>query len=180
MIKKINLLRKAILLKLTSSLMHRTSLKAAVYLKQKNIKRILVVRPNHRLGNLILVSALIKELENSFPKAKIDLIAKGGLAKIIFQNYSSINQIYQLPKKPFKHPIAYLSLFFKIRRQPYDLAISAVNNSSSGRIFTSFSNASNKITDDEISETAHNDKSIPVDYHHIAKQQIYQLRRYIQ
>ena len=37
------------------------------------IKKILVCRPNHRLGSLLLLQPLVQELESTFPNSKIDL-----------------------------------------------------------------------------------------------------------
>jgi ADP-heptose:LPS heptosyltransferase len=176
MIKKINLVRKAIFLKLTSSIKLQSHSDINTVIIKEKIKTVLVIRPNHRLGNLLLVSALINEIENTFSNAKIDLLAKGGLAKIIYKNYDCVNNIYQLPKHPFKHPIKYLSIYFHLKSMTYDLVINAVNNSSSGRIFTKVSKSQIKITDNEVTLLNNSKNSLPSDYKHIAKQQIYQLR----
>jgi len=174
-IEKINLLRKTLLLKITNNMSLNSAIFSKDTIKSQPINKILVIRPNHRLGNLILVSALIKELERTFPVAEIDLVTKGGLAKIIYKNYNSIKTIYQLPKYPFKHPIQYLSIYFKIKNKHYDLAINSARDSSSGRIFTNISQAKIKImghkTRDNVNE--------PDDFNHLAKQQIYQLRKHM-
>ena len=57
---------------------------------KEEFRRILISRPNQRLGNLLLITPLIQELEETFPNAKIDLFVKGGLAPILFENYNSI------------------------------------------------------------------------------------------
>jgi len=43
------------------------------------VKQILICRPNARLGNLLLITPLIKEVSAAFPEAQIDLFVKGGL-----------------------------------------------------------------------------------------------------
>ena len=180
MIKKINVFRKSVFLGLTQGMGGQVRSLSNDPIDASKIKKILVIRPNHRLGNLLLVTALIKELENTFPDAKIDILTKGSLAKIIYKNYDSIEYFYQLPKKPFKHPIKYLSIYFSIKKKPYDLAINAVSNSSSGRIFTAISQAKIKITDCEINVITNPIKPVPDDYKHLAKQRIYQLRSSVQ
>ena len=66
-----------------------------------DIKRILICRPNHRLGNLLLITPLLQEVIETFPSAKIDLFVKGGIAPSLFLNYSNIGRIIQLPRRPF-------------------------------------------------------------------------------
>lgn len=61
--------------------------------------KILIVRPNHRLGNLLLITPLIKEIENTFSNPSIDLFVKGNLTEIIFKNYNAVNKHIKLPKK---------------------------------------------------------------------------------
>lgn len=45
--------------------------------KDVKINRILISRPNHRLGNLLLLTPLVQEVANTFPDSKIDLSRKG-------------------------------------------------------------------------------------------------------
>ena len=100
------------------------------------IKKLLICRPNQRLGNLLLITPLLQEIELYFPGAQVDLIVKGGLAKTLFAQYPSIKNIYKLPKKPFMQPITYLKNYFKAISNEYDLVINATDDSSSGRILT--------------------------------------------
>ena len=41
-----------------------------------DVKRILICRPNHRLGNLLLLSPLVQELESTLPNSEIDQVHK--------------------------------------------------------------------------------------------------------
>ena len=50
---------------------------------RNKIKRILICRPNHRLGNLLLITPLIQEISETFPDCKIDLFVKGGIAPTV-------------------------------------------------------------------------------------------------
>lgn len=60
------------------------------------------------------MTPLICEVSEIFPNCKIDLFVKGDLAPILFKNYSSIDRIIQLPKKPFKNFRQYLKVWFTI------------------------------------------------------------------
>jgi heptosyltransferase III len=41
--------------------------------------RVLISRPNSRLGNLLMVTPLVQEIERLLPNAKIDLFVRGGV-----------------------------------------------------------------------------------------------------
>lgn len=69
--------------------------------KDLQIRRVLITRPNHRLGNLLLLTSLVQEVSNTFPDCKIDLFVKGGISPLIFKNYTNIDRIIQLPKSHF-------------------------------------------------------------------------------
>lgn len=112
------------------------------------IKKIMVVRTNHRLGNMLLVSPLIQELNAIFPQAKIDLFVQGGAAKAIFKNYKCIEIIHILPRKPLKELLEYIKEWVLVEKQSYDLAINVISFSSSGRISTRFIRAKNKFYGD--------------------------------
>ena len=82
---------------------------------REEIKRVLICRPNQRLGNLLLITPLVQEVTATFPECKIDLFVKGGLAPIIFENYDNINLVIELPKKPFKNLINYFKVWITIK-----------------------------------------------------------------
>ena len=63
-----------------------------ILVDKTEIKRVLICRPNGRLGNLLLITPLVQEVEEMFPNCKIDLFVKGGLAPIIFENYPVVNK----------------------------------------------------------------------------------------
>ncbi|MGS2763854.1 glycosyltransferase family 9 protein [Sinomicrobium sp. M5D2P9] len=134
------------------------------------IERILICRPNHRLGNLLLLSPLVQELESTFPNSEIDLLVNQSCAIQLYQNYDNIDQVIELPRNPFKNPIKYLRTFVGFRSKKYDLAINAVMESCSGRLFTSISNASFKFVGDRGTDKKER---------HIAKQVIYSLREFL-
>src|SRR5690606_36145886 len=86
------------------------------------INRILISRPNHRLGNQLLITPLVQEVQQLFPKASIDLFVKGTVAPILFKNYG-INEYIKLPRKPLKELTNYFKVWLKIRNKKYDLVI---------------------------------------------------------
>ncbi|KIM09688.1 MAG: hypothetical protein KU29_00030 [Sulfurovum sp. FS06-10] len=170
-LKKINTYRRKFTKFLTSEIGKNTNKNKPFSTKTK-INKILVSRPNHRLGNQLLVTSLLQELETQFPESKIDLFVKGGVSHEIFKNYSQVDKIITLPKKHFKELFAYLKAWFTVKNKKYDLAINVVNNSSSGRISVKVSNATYKIYGNEFDNTIIKNE----DFNHIAKQPVYNLR----
>ena len=142
--------------------------------ERSSIKRILISRPNHRLGNLLLLTPLVQEVMETFPESKIDLFVKGNLAPCIFSNYKKVDRIIQLPKKPFGNILRYLYVWFLLRNRRYDMVINANQGSSSGKLSTLFANSYYKFFGEfnAVLELKH------TDYHHIAKQPVYNFRNY--
>ena len=144
--------------------------------KKLDIKKVLIIRPNHRLGNQLLLTPIVQEVINTFPNCKIDLFVKGGVAHPVFQNYKQINKIIKLPKKPFNHLFKYAMGWVSIKRTHYDLVINADKDSSSGRLLTQISKATFKVFGDVKDDI----QAKYPDYKHISKYPIYNLRSYIE
>lgn len=103
---------------------------------RQGIYRILICRPNHRLGNTLLLTPLICELEERYQGAEIDIVSEGDIAKDVFKGFFSVRRVFCLPRRGFKHPIAMLRTFFQIRRTRYDLIIDPTLRSGFGRALT--------------------------------------------
>ena len=143
------------------------------FTSKADIKRILICRPNHRLGNLLLVTPLLQDVIETFPLAKIDLFVKGSVSPSLFKNYTNINRIIQLPQRPWGSLWKYLSGWLAIRMNRYDLVINAVNHSASGRLSTKFANSKCKFLGDI-------DENIQLrfpDHEHMAKYPVYSFRK---
>lgn len=157
---------------LAGSVVSEEELSKKIDVTPDQIKKILVSRPNHRLGNQLLTSPLIRELEQTFPEATIDIFVKGGASFAIFQNYESVGEIINLPKDHFKKLGNYLSVWLKIKRRHYDLVVNADKDSSSGNLCVKISNADFKVFGDPDVDVS----SKPADYVHYAKYPIYDFR----
>ena len=139
------------------------------------IKKILICRPNPRLGNQLLITPLVQEVITTFPDCEIDLFVNGGLAQIVFTNYENVKRIIQLPRKPFKELIKYSQGWLVLKKHNYDIAINVVEGSSSGRLSAQFANSKYKFFGDDIADLQHKYE----DYKHIAKQPVYNFRYYL-
>jgi len=173
-LSKINHYRRGVMRNLTKNI-GKPKMEDDIILVDKNeIKRVLICRPNGRLGNLLLITPLVQEVAQTFPNCKIDLFVKGTLAPIIFENYDVVNKTIHLPKKPFKSLVEYMKVWISIKKAPYDMVINVDQNSSSGRLAVRFSNAKYKFYGDsgELTNTKN-------DYEHIAKYPVYNFRNYL-
>lgn len=170
--RKVNEVRKSVMKALTKNI-GRKNQSFRKTDPVRHVRKVLICRPNHRLGNLLLITPLLQEVSATYPDCKIDLFVKGNIAPEIFRNYNSIDTIIQLPKKPFKQPFQYLKAWLKIRRTKYDLTINADKNSSSGRLSTQYSNTRFKIFGDTLNESI---ASFFCDFEHVAKTSVYDFR----
>ena len=97
------------------------------------VPRIVVLRPNHRIGNTLLLTPLMQELEAQFPAAQIDLVSAGGVAKPVFAHYPQVQTHLAFPAKSYQHPGQVLRVLWRLRKQSYDLAIDPTLRSRAGR-----------------------------------------------
>ena len=172
---KLNAVRRFLMQSLTKNIGVNSRNRKIDLSHKIEIKKILICRPNHKLGNLILVTPLLQEVIATFPNCKIDLFIKGNLGPILFENYENVDKIINLPRKHFSHIIQYFKAWTSLKSKYYDLAINIDKNSSSGKLSVLFCNSKYKFfgDGDEVLNSKHSD------YFHIAKFPIYNLRRYL-
>ena len=172
--RDINALRRKLMHSLTKNI-GTTHFDPNTDLTKVMIKRILICRPNPRLGNQLLITPLVQEVIATFPECEIDLFVNGGLAQIVFKNYKNVKRIIQLPRKPFKELIKYSQGWMALRKHNYDIVINVVEGSSSGRLSAQFANSKYKFFGDDIADLQLKYQ----DYGHIAKQPVYNFRYYL-
>jgi len=87
-----------------------------------SIKRILVIRQDDRIGNLILTTPLLLALRKSFPKAKITFLSSSTSAGV-FSSSSLMDELVILEKKRYiRNPFAFISRILWLRKKSFDLA----------------------------------------------------------
>jgi ADP-heptose:LPS heptosyltransferase len=109
------------------------------------VHRILVLRPNHRLGNTVLLTPLIAELERVFPGAEIDILSSGPAAADVFSGFRSVRHVFVLPRFAIRHLITTIGMIANLRRTRYDLAIDASRNSNSSRLLLALVSSQHRI-----------------------------------
>src|SRR5215831_8013205 len=98
--------------------------------------RILVCRPNVRLGNTLLLTPLIQEIESIWPGAEIDVLSACDAAPEIFREFSCVRNIHKLPRHGARHPLQFLRGLLRARSTYYDLVIDPCPRSKSARFIT--------------------------------------------
>lgn len=173
--KRINALRRNLMHTLTKNIGPADAAQSMGLSGKVKIARILISRPNHRLGNLLLMTPLLQEIMETFPEAKIDLFVKGDLAPLVFKNYSNVDKIIQLPKKPFSDFFRYVQGWLTIKKNNYDIVINVINGSSSGKLSAQLANAKYRFYGDI--DEAFSLKYL--DHEHLAKSPVYSFRNYL-
>lgn len=114
-------------------------------LSTRGIHRILVCRPNHRLGNMLLISPLLREIETLYPGAEIDIVAAGHAADVLYGRRFRVQRIFAFHRRIARHLWSSIRLLRQIRESTYDLAIDACIDSNSGRLLLGYCKARFKL-----------------------------------
>lgn len=93
-------------------------------------RRILVVRLNKRLGNVLFLTPMLRSLAATLPEARIDVLIQSHAQKPLLQSLPGIDRIWVQEKRL----LPMLRIFRALRAQRYDLAIDPTGNSTSNRI----------------------------------------------
>ncbi|MDE2307676.1 MAG: glycosyltransferase family 9 protein [Xanthomonadaceae bacterium] len=109
------------------------------------IHRILICRISLALGNTLLLTPLIQELEATWPGAEIDIITRNPASAAVYGRYDNVNRVFQLPAHGVGHPLHWLGVMRGMRRTHYDLAIDPDPQSQTARLFLRMARATCKL-----------------------------------
>lgn len=123
--KKINL----ILQKTLKKVFHKEQ--STIPIDVETIQKILVVRINYRIGNILFTTPLLNALAKQFPHAKIDVMIGAPFIAPLIQGIPHINKVYSFDRSLLKHPLKILNLRKEMNGNHYDLMISPSGLSSS-------------------------------------------------
>lgn len=104
-----------------------------------DVEKILVVRPNFRIGNTLMTNALVPALRARFPDARIDYLV--GDTTVALVNNLSIDRVHAMSRGYVTRPWAFVQLFLGLRGERYDLAVEAGLGSFSGGLYSYLSGA---------------------------------------
>ncbi|MGC8520994.1 MAG: glycosyltransferase family 9 protein [Steroidobacteraceae bacterium] len=97
---------------------------------------ILICRPNTRLGNTLLLTPLVEELQSALPNARIEILTACPAAQEVFQEFPGVYRVHALPLRGVRHPLHYLRTLLRVRRTRYDIIIDPCPNSWTARFLT--------------------------------------------
>jgi heptosyltransferase-3 len=107
-------------------------------LPKEYIDKILLVRPNFRIGDSLLATPAIFMFRKNFPRAKIDFVG-GPVSRVLFENLP-IDHHYQTTRRFPDASWAYFGLLRQIRSVGYDLAVEvSVSQSAMGAFIVGLS-----------------------------------------
>jgi heptosyltransferase-3 len=97
---------------------------------------ILICRPNTRLGNTLLMTPLLEEIEATLPSARVEILTACPAAHEVFREFPSVQRVHQLPFRGVRHPLRHLLTLLRVRRVRYDVLIDPCPRSWTSRFLT--------------------------------------------
>ncbi|WP_347261689.1 glycosyltransferase family 9 protein [Rudaea sp.] len=145
----------------------------------RGIHRILVCRATRTLGETLLLSPLLQEIEARFPGAEVDIVSGCGAAPALFARYAQVRRVSVLPRSIARAPLRYRRMLAELRGAKYDLAIDPYLLSHSDRLLVRTSQARFRIGFDGPKKSGHLTHALaaPRDEEHAAKLPVYLLRK---
>jgi heptosyltransferase-3 len=108
-----------------------------------DVRRILLVRPNFRLGNALITSPLVMALRTRFPAARLDYL--GGEGTLVVLDHLPVDECIVMSRGFVLRPWRFVALFLELRRRRYDLAIEGAMGSFSGGLYVWLSGARHRL-----------------------------------
>ena len=109
----------------------------------RGVRRVLVVRPNFRLGNALITSPLVLALRERFPDAEIDYLGGEGTLQLL--DGLPIAGRHVMSRGFVLRPWSFVALFVRLRRRSFDVAVDAAMGSFSGGLYSFLSGARYRI-----------------------------------
>ncbi|WGI27036.1 glycosyltransferase family 9 protein [Halomonas alkaliantarctica] len=98
------------------------------------IEKILIIRPNFRMGNALISTPVIDAFRDRFPSARIDYLATDKTWPLLQQR--PVDHFHLLSRAAILRPWQCVTLLRRLRAQHYDLAVQVSGGSTSGFIVT--------------------------------------------
>jgi ADP-heptose:LPS heptosyltransferase len=147
-------------------------------LPASGIHRILVCHVSHTLGNTLLLTPLLREIEEIYPGAEVDVVTRSPVAGQIFGAFPCVRRIHILPHHGAAAPWRLAGVVRSLRGARYDLAIDPCVRSQSDRIGVLAANAVHKlgyIAAGKSGDLSHG-VAVPNSLRHVGQLPVYLLR----
>lgn len=145
----------------------------------RGIDRILICRTSHSLGNTLLLTPLLAELECVYPGAEIDIVTQSPVAHDLYRSFFPLRRVFLLPSRFLQHPLIVWRVVKAMRRTSYDLVIDTDHGSKTARALLALAHGRYKLgfCGPEKSGQVNHAVAIPEHVHHVAKLPVYLLRQ---
>lgn len=107
----------------------------ATPLPRHGIHRILICHVSHTLGNTVLATPLLQDIERVWPGAEVDIVSRSPVAPQVYGAYPGVSRLIMLPAYGFAHPLTVWRCWRRMRAARYDLAIDTDPRSQTGRLW---------------------------------------------
>ena len=107
----------------------------ATPLPRHGIHRILICHVSHTLGNTVLLTPLLQDIERVWPGAEVDIVSRSQVAPQVYGAYPGVSRLFVLPAYGFAHPLTVWRCWRRMRAARYDLAIDTDPRSQTGRLW---------------------------------------------
>jgi len=122
MSKKVEKTFKNLLISLFKNIFNRKKIEA---INKDEIKKVLIVRLDNRIGNLVMLTPLIEETAKLFKNIQLDVVISGKFHEVL-NNNPYINKTYLYEHQKFiKNPFKWVNLINQLRKNKYDLVFDA-------------------------------------------------------
>jgi lipopolysaccharide heptosyltransferase III len=99
-----------------------------------DVRRVLLVRPNFRIGNTLISTPLIVALRERFPGASLDYLSGDTTSALLA--HLPVDTVHLVSRRFVTRPWRFVALFTRLRRLHYDVAVEAGMGSFSGALYT--------------------------------------------
>lgn len=111
--------------------------------EDEKVKRVLVVRANFRMGNVVLATSLLDPLHRRFSHAQIDWLVGDAGARLL--DGLPVARVYRISRDFIWQPWRFLGLIRELRRARYDVAVDGAMTSFSGAFYAWLSGAPHRV-----------------------------------
>jgi heptosyltransferase III len=107
------------------------------------VRSVLLVRPNFRIGNVLMMAPLVPALRERFPDARLEVLV--GDTTVNLLGGLPIDAVHCVSRFHILYPWRFVALFRHLRRTHFDVAVAAGAGSFSGGLYTFLSGARYRI-----------------------------------
>jgi ADP-heptose:LPS heptosyltransferase len=148
-------------------------------LPASGIHRVLISRATKTLGETLLLTPLLAEIEQRFPGAEVDVLTRCVAAPELFAGWFNVGRVHLLPDRMFAAPLAMARLLRDLRAARYDLAIDPYLFSNTDRTLVARAQARFSVGLDSARKSGRLTHPViaPADLEHAGKLPVFALRR---